>query len=62
MDLFSRNKNRGLALNDVADYIDTFFKRTSRHSYLGGLRPEQFEATQKARRQSVHEILETPMF
>jgi len=42
-------KNRELALNDVADYIDRFYNRTRRHSHLGGLSPEQFEAAQKRR-------------
>jgi putative transposase len=37
-------KNRELALNDVADYIDHFYNRTRRHSHLGGVSPEQFEA------------------
>jgi hypothetical protein len=30
-------KNRELAIADVADYIDTFYNRTRRHSHLGGL-------------------------
>ena len=47
-------KNRELALNDVADYIETFYNRTRRHSHLGGLSPEQFEAAQKQRPQGVH--------
>lgn len=37
-------KNRRLALNDVADYIDRFYSGTRRHSYLDGVSPEQFEA------------------
>jgi putative transposase len=40
-------KNRALASNDVADHIDRFYNRTRRHSHLGGVGPEQFEATQK---------------
>ena len=47
-------KNRELALSDVAEYIDTFYNRTRRHSHLGGVSPEQFEAAQKPRRRSVH--------
>ena len=47
-------KTRELALTDVADYIETFYNRTRRHSYLGGVSPEQFEAAQKPRRQGVH--------
>jgi putative transposase len=42
-------KNRELALNDVADYIDRFYNRTRRHSHLSGVSPEQFEAAQKQR-------------
>jgi putative transposase len=40
-------KTRELAKRDVADYIDAFYNRTRRHSHLGGLSPEQFEAAQK---------------
>ncbi|HZO39846.1 MAG TPA: IS3 family transposase [Methylomirabilota bacterium] len=47
-------KDRELALSDVAEYIDTFYNRTRRHSHLGGVSPEQFEAVQKPRRRSVH--------
>lgn len=42
-------KNRELASKDVADYIDHFYNRTRRHSYLGGVSPEQFEAASKRR-------------
>jgi putative transposase len=42
-------KNRELALRDVADYIDRFYNRSRRHSYLGGVSPEQFEAALKRR-------------
>ncbi len=37
-------KNRELAIADVADYIETFHNRTRRHSHLGDLSHEQFEA------------------
>jgi putative transposase len=47
-------KDRELAMTDVADYIVTFYNRTRRHSHLGGLSPEQFEAAHKPRRQGVH--------
>jgi putative transposase len=47
-------KNRELAKADVADYIDIFYNRTRRHSHLGGLSPEQFEAAHKPRRRSLH--------
>ena len=42
-------KNRELALKDVADYIDSFYNRTRRHSHLGGVSPEHFEAAHKRR-------------
>ena len=47
-------KNRELAIADVADYIDTFYNRVRRHSHLGGLSPEQFEAAHKPRRRRLH--------
>jgi putative transposase len=47
-------KNRDLAIADVAAYIDTFYNRTRRHSHLGGLSPEQFEAAHKPRRKRLH--------
>jgi putative transposase len=47
-------KNRALAIADVADYIDSFYNRTRRHSHLGGLSPEQFEAAHAPRRQGLH--------
>lgn len=33
-------KTRDLAEAGVFDYIDIFYKRTCRHSYLGGVNPE----------------------
>jgi len=42
-------KNRALALQDIADYIDGFYNATRRHSHLGGVSPEQFEAALKRR-------------
>jgi len=42
--------NRDVALADIADYIDTFYNRTRRHSHLGGVSPEQFEAAHKRSR------------
>jgi putative transposase len=46
--------NRELALADVSDYIDSFYNRTRRHSHLGGVSPEQFEAAHRSRRRTVH--------
>lgn len=39
-------KNRDLAKADVADYI-AFYNVGRRHSHLGGLSPDQFEATHR---------------
>ena len=47
-------RTRELAMADIADYIDTFYNRARRHSHLGGVSPEQFEAAHKPRRQGVH--------
>jgi len=47
-------KNRELAIAEVSDYIETFYNGTRRHSHLGGVSPEQFEAGHKARRRGVH--------
>ena len=47
-------KNRELALTDVAEYIETFYNPTRRHSYLGGVSPEQFEAAHKRPGQRLH--------
>jgi putative transposase len=35
-------------------YIDAFDNQTRRHSHLGGVSPEQFEAAHKPRRQGLH--------
>jgi putative transposase len=45
---------RELALADVSDYIESFYNRTRRHSHLGGMSPDQFEAAHKPRRRGVH--------
>lgn len=47
-------KNRELAGSAVADYIETFYNRSRRHSHLGGVSPEQFEAAHKPHRRGVH--------
>ena len=36
-------RNRDLATADIADYIE-FYNSTRRHSHLGGVSPEQYEA------------------
>lgn len=38
-------KNRALATDDISDYIEAFYNPTRRHQHLGGISPEQFEAT-----------------
>lgn len=45
-------KNRKLALADIRDYIEAVYNRTRRHSHLGGVSPEQFEAAHKRRQKS----------
>ena len=47
-------KNRELAQADVAQYINTFYNSTRRHSHLGGVSPDQFEAAHKPLRQRLH--------
>lgn len=47
-------KTRALAEADIAGYIDTFYNRSRRHSHLGGVSPEQFEAVHTPRKQGVH--------
>ena len=47
------NKNRDLGNADVADYIENFYNRTRRHSQLGGVSPEAFEASVKRPRDRV---------
>jgi putative transposase len=42
--------SRDAALADIADYIDDFYNRTRRHSHLGGISPEEFEAAHKRAR------------
>ncbi|MCA2996741.1 IS3 family transposase, partial [Gemmatimonas sp.] len=37
-------------LADIAEYIDNFYNRTRRHSHLGGISPEEFEAAHKRAR------------
>lgn len=47
-------KSRTEATADVAAYIDSFYNRTRRHSYLGGVSPEQFELAHRPRKTGVH--------
>jgi putative transposase len=45
-------KSRELAIADVSDYINVFYNQSRRHSHLGGISPEEFEAVHRQR--SVH--------
>ena len=47
-------KDRELANEDIADYIEVFYNRTRRHSHLGGVSPDEFEVAAKRRRGRVH--------
>lgn len=47
-------KSRALATATITDYIDAFYNRSRRHSHLGGISPEQFEAVHKSPRNGVH--------
>ena len=39
---------------NLSDYIEGFYNHTRRHSHLGGVSPEEFEAAAKRRRERVH--------
>ena len=47
-------KDRELAVRDIREYIEVFYNRTRRHSHLGGLSPDRFEAEHKSNRRSLH--------
>jgi putative transposase len=47
-------RDRDTATKDIADYIDSFYNRTRRHSHLGGVSPEEFEAVNRRSRRGVH--------
>ena len=47
-------KSRDLAKVAISDYIETFYNRSRRHSHVGGVSPEQFEAAHTGRSQGVH--------
>jgi len=47
-------KDRGLANQDISDYIDAFCNRARRHSHLGGVSPDEFEVAAGRRRDRVH--------
>jgi putative transposase len=43
-------QNREVATAEISDYINKFYNPTRRHSHLGGVSPEAFEAAAKRRR------------
>ncbi len=43
-------KNREIARADISEYIESFYNQTRRHSHLGGVSPEDFEAAGRRRR------------
>ncbi len=45
---------RDAATSDVADYIDGFYNPIRRHSHLGGLSPDEFEAAHHHRRSGAY--------
>jgi putative transposase len=47
-------KNRQLAIADISDYIDSFYNRTRRHQHIGGVSPDEFEATFTPLKTGVH--------
>jgi putative transposase len=47
-------RNREIARADIADYIESFYNRARRHSYLGGVSPEEFELAGKREHKRVH--------
>jgi putative transposase len=46
--------NREAATQDVAEYIDGFYNPIRRHSYLGGVSPDEFEAAHRRHKSPVH--------
>jgi putative transposase len=46
--------DRDTATLDLAEYIDGFYNPTRRHSYLGGVSPNEFEAAHRRRKSGVY--------
>ena len=42
-------RTRDLAKADIFEYVEMFYNRTRRHSHLGGVSPEAFEAASNHR-------------
>jgi putative transposase len=47
-------KDRDSAIKDIAEYIDSFYNRVRRHSHLGGVSPEEFEAINRRNGKGLH--------
>jgi putative transposase len=47
-------KNRQLAIEEISDYIDSFYNRKRRHQHLGGVSPDEFEAAAMPPKTGVH--------
>lgn len=46
--------DRETAALDLSDYIDEFYNTVRRHSYLGGVSPNEFESAHRRRKGPVH--------
>lgn len=46
--------SREVATSDISEYIDGFYNLTRRHSHLGGVSPDEFEAAHHQPRLGVH--------
>lgn len=46
--------NRDVATLDLAEYIEDFYNPVRRHSYLGGVSPNEFETVHRKRKSGVH--------
>lgn len=53
-------RNRELAVNEIAEYIDSFYNPTRRHSHLGGVSPSSSKRPRNRGEKGVHGILGTP--
>ena len=46
--------SREVATSDISEYIEGFYNLTRRHSHLGGVSPDEFEAAHRRPRSGVH--------
>ncbi|MBC7786041.1 MAG: IS3 family transposase, partial [Methylophilaceae bacterium] len=44
---YRQYKTRAEAMVDIADYIESFYNQRRRHSTLGNISPEEYEARQQ---------------